>query len=80
MTVSEILEKLDKAISEVAELGLDCETELWAVHEHVERLTAEVTDLKSKMKWMANNVDRWPDLLEQYIEELESVSGRGLPK
>ena len=46
------IEALDRAIDEVKELGLNCETDLWAVHEELERLTAENERLKEASAWL----------------------------
>ena len=40
------IEALESAINEVKELGLNCETDLWTVHEELERLQARQARVK----------------------------------
>lgn len=43
--------------------------------EMIRSQSAEVSELRAKMKWLRENVDKWPELAKRYGEELTADSG-----
>lgn len=83
--MSDILEKLDKAISEVAELGLDCEIELWQVHEEIERLSAEGRKHEERHLMAQKCINEIDDFMEyrclsRSVSEIQAAIHRILAK
>ena len=76
--MSEILERLDQAINEVKELGLNCETDLWEVREemqHMQKVIDRTAVLRLDLE-VANNkltaeIEQLRKAATDYIEAQE---------
>jgi hypothetical protein len=66
--MSELLDRLYKAVNEVKELGLNCETDLWDAIAEIERLTAEREQARAENERLMVGLEWIQELCKKSIE------------